>query len=352
MACRRAGAAGHFGEARQRAPRNRRRSTRRRSTRRSSRWRDRTGRRRRACRSARWSGRRTAACRSRRRPRTGCGWSRPAGPPGASGPGSSCEKLRHAEPVDHVDRHEAAALRAHEQHVGVAVLRKQDRFRLGALGVRTALRVVPEAHAEMFELVAALVEHRAVEAEEREAAAAAVVVAFVGGGDAVAHPRHGVGLAEAAGLRVDEGDRVGHAAAGAHGVDLREVDRTGREVGHHALATQVDHHDVVVLLHRDHRLVLLVDVDELGLRVVREAVAVADERDVLALPRRRRTGRFDDRQIARGVAELILRHAAKAPAPGRARALADHLVVGACHRRRASRRARSRWPRRCSARRD
>ena len=139
-------------------------------------------------------------------------------------------ELRHAEPVDDVDRHEAAALRAHEQHVGVAVLREQDRFGLGALGVRTALRVVPEAHAEVFELVAAVVEDRAVEVEQREAAAAAVVVAFVGGRDAVAHPRHGVGLAEPAGLRVDEGDRVGHAGAGAHGVDLREVDGTGREV--------------------------------------------------------------------------------------------------------------------------
>ncbi len=166
-----------------------------------------------------------------------------------------------AEAVDADDR---GALGEDEEVVVVAEAGEFQALGLDALGVGAALGVVADLGDRVLEGGAAVEGDAAVAVEDGEAAAAALPVALVGGGEAVgADPLHGVGLARDAGGGLGEDQR---AVVGE--VDALEVGGAGGEVREER-AVAAEDGDVVVLLQGHHDLAVGVDVDELGLGVVR-----------------------------------------------------------------------------------
>ena len=198
---------------------------------------------------------------------------------------------QHLDELGVGDAEQAGALEAvHEDHAGAlgadeeealppedAVL---DGLGLVALVLAAALGVVADARDELVDGVARLVDGLPEDRPVREAAAAAVEVALVGRREQErTDPADGVRLARdvlEAGVLRDQVLLLG--------VDAVEVDRAGGERRQDLARLERDEDDVVVLLEGDGRDVERVDVDVLGLRVVREEGRDADEVDVTADP--------------------------------------------------------------------
>ena len=155
--------------------------------------------------------------------------------------------------------------------------RDLEPFGLVALVLRARLRVVAGTHDLVLERRAGLVLDPAAGVEEREAAAAALVavrvhvVALVGGRErVVVDPLDRVGLAPPRDRLHERDHAVALRAEVVLGrVDADEVDAARREVPLHARPAQVDDREVVVLLQAHDRFVARVDVDVLGLGVLR-----------------------------------------------------------------------------------
>lgn len=191
-----------------------------------------------------------------------------------------------------VDGDSVGPLRADEEELATAEDADLEALRLAALVLGAALRVVADPDDLVLEARAGLPLDGAVFVEEGEAARAALLAALV---LVVALVRGREGVV------VDPGDRIGLAAlhdrlgqldeTGLLGaelllgrIDVLQRHTSSREVLDHRGRLEVDDHEVVVLLEADDGLVLGVDVDVLGLGIVRGDVGNTGEIDRLEGP--------------------------------------------------------------------
>ena len=193
-----------------------------------------------------------------------------------------------------VDCNEAAAFGADEQVIVAAEPAERHRFRLGTLVFRSVFRIVPDRDCQLLEFAAAIELDVAVAIENSEPAAATEQVSLVRRGNSIiaitkCYPGDRIGFARYSGNVVRQRNQAVFIV-----VNVDEIHCAHREMTSNRAAGEANDRDMVVFLQRNDGFVVVIDIDEFRLGVVRRVLRQASEVNLPHCPFFRGANKIDN----------------------------------------------------------